>query len=64
MKEVEGMNEQELDQALASLRGKRRLLGRGVSGSEFVERFRGLIPPDELDRMEAAIERDCETVEA
>jgi hypothetical protein len=37
--------------------------GPAMSGTEFVKRFGGLIPPDELDRMEAAIERDCETVE-
>ena len=48
----------------------RRLLGHSpeeqppaMSGKEFVKRARGLIPPEELDRMEKAIEEGCEQIE-
>ena len=38
-------------------------LPAGISGREFVERAAGLIPPDELDRMEKAVEAGCEGVD-
>ncbi len=63
LSEIGKMNEPQLEEVLAAIRGERHPLGPGMSGKEFVKRFGGLIPPDELDRMEAAIERDCETVE-
>ena len=56
--EIGRMNEAQLKAVLGTIRG-----GAQMTGREFVKRFSGLIPPDELDRMDAAIERDCETVE-
>jgi hypothetical protein len=56
--EIERMSEKQLEVVLGSIRPNAPL-----TGSEFAARFGGLIPPDELDRMDAAIERDCETVE-
>lgn len=61
--EIDKMSERQLEDVLAGLRGKLRPVRKGISGAEFMKRFGGLIPPDELDRMDAAIERDCETVE-
>ena len=51
------MSDPELQEILAAIRGTTRPLKRGMSGTEFVKRFGGLIPPDELDRM-AAGKRD------
>ena len=62
-REIAKMSETQLKEVLAAIRGQSRPLGPGMPGRAFIERFGGLIPPDELDRMEAAIERDCETIE-
>lgn len=63
LREIGRMNEPELEVALSAIRSRQHLLVPAMSGAEFIKRFGGLIPADELDRIDAAIERDCETVE-
>jgi hypothetical protein len=63
LREIDNLDEGALEAVLATIRGNGHPLGAGMSGEEFVRRFGGLIPADELGRMDAAIERDCETVE-
>ncbi len=63
LREIAKMSEPQLEEVLAAIRSRGRPLGSGMTGRAFITRFGGLIPPDELDRMDAAIERDCETVE-
>lgn len=62
-KKLSTMSEPQLQDVLAAIQGKQRPVGPGITSQEFTKRFGGLIPADELDRMEAAIERDCEAVE-
>ena len=62
--ELDGLTDTQLRQVLDSVRSaKTGSAGRGTV-SDLVRRFGGSIPPDELDRMERAIDNDCERVEA
>jgi hypothetical protein len=63
IRELDQMSDAELQQMLNSARQVRRKLPGSITGKEFVERFGGTIPEDELDRMEKAIEEAFEQVE-
>ena len=63
LREIGMMNEPDIEEMLSAIRARENPLGQTMSGTEFIKRFGGMIPADELDRMEAAIERDCETIE-
>ncbi len=61
--ELETLNDAQLRQVLSSVRAaKDQSLARGTV-ADILREFGGSIPPDELDRMESAVEEDCERIE-
>ena len=61
--ELGGLNDAQLRQVLSSLReSKDRATSRGTV-QDLLREFGGSIPSDELDRIERAVEEDCERIE-
>ena len=62
--ELDTLTEPQLAQILRSVQSVRSQTGSGATVGEMLEKFGGSIPADELDRMERAIEEDCERIES
>ena len=63
-KELDGMSDQEIQRLLDASKETSFGQRRPLSGAEFVREFAGLIPKDEMEAMERAIEEDCESIDA
>ncbi len=63
MDALDGMSEKQLEQLLESAQSLQNGRRRGATVAELVSEFGGSIPEDELNRMESAIEEDCERID-
>ena len=61
--ELDNLDDAQLRQVLGSVRAAKSQRARRGTVADLVREFGGSIPPDELDRMEGAIEADCERIE-
>ena len=64
VRELDQMSESELRKILNSARGVKSELPGSITVGQFLERFGGTIPEEELTRMDAAIEEAFEQVDA
>ena len=63
-RELEEMSDRDVAHLLALSKHAGSGGNTPLSGQEFVREFAGLIPADEMEAMERAIEEDCEAVDA
>jgi hypothetical protein len=63
-KDLDEMSDQDIRHLLEASKLKLESERKPMSGAEFVRQFVGLIPPDEMEAMERAIEEDCERIDA
>ena len=61
--EIESLDNGQLRQVLGSVRAAKGRKNPGATFGELLAEFGGSIPNDELDRMERAIEEDCERID-
>ena len=62
VEQLQSLPEQQQQQVLAYARGLRAEVPAGVAGTSLLQ-FAGLIPQDDLEAMEQAIEQGCEQVD-
>jgi len=60
---IDGLSDLQIAELLDSARRMNRKLPPAMSGKDFIDRFSGLIPPDEVIAMETAIAEAFEQVE-
>jgi hypothetical protein len=63
IKELDTLSEPQLEKLLSSVDRIRREQPVPLSGREFVRRFSGMLPEDQVIAMEKAIEEACERID-